>query len=134
MPRRIRLSVLALAAVVAGCDHSAPTGSEETPSAPSAISQAPGRSAERAAMDRLARRLAAALADPAFRSSLKTQLDRSPFVEHKLQLQSFLRASNHKALKDVARLNGTTESNLDAEAAAAIPLEIYFPVPAHRAA
>ena len=134
MPRRIRLSILALAAVVAGCDHSAPTSSEEAPSAPSAISQAPGRSAERAAMDRLARRLAAALADPTFRSSLKTQLDRSPFVEHKLQLQNFLRASSHKALKEVARLNGTTESNLDAEATEAIPLEIYFPVPAHRAA
>jgi hypothetical protein len=84
-------------------------------------------------MDRLARRLALALADPAFRAALKAELEQSPFVEHKLQLQSFLRASNRRALKEVARLSGTAESTVEADANQAIPLEIYFPVPAHRA-
>jgi hypothetical protein len=84
-------------------------------------------------MDRLARRLALALIDPAFRATLKAELDQSPFVEHKLQLQSFLRASNGRALKEVARLSGTAEATVEADANQAIPLEIYFPVPAHRA-
>jgi hypothetical protein len=89
---------------------------------------------ERAAMDRLARRLALALADPAFRATLKAELEQSPFVEHKLQFQSFLRASNRRALKEVARLSGTAESTVEADANQAIPLEIYFPVHGHRAA
>jgi hypothetical protein len=36
-------------------------------------------------------------------------------------------------LKEVARLSGTAESTVEADANQAIPLEIYFPVPAHRA-
>lgn len=133
MSRRIHLPVLALAAAVAACDHPAPTANEETAPLPSAVSPNTRSSTERAAMDRLARRLARALADPAFRATLKTELEQSPFVEHKLQLQSFLRASNRHALKEVARLSGTAESTVEAEANQAIPLEIYFPVPAHRA-
>jgi hypothetical protein len=85
-------------------------------------------------MDRLARRFARAMADPGFRTYLKGELDRSPFVEHKLQLQRFLRSSGGRALKDVARLSAGAESEVEAEADAAIPLEIYFPVPEHRGA
>jgi hypothetical protein len=134
MSRRIRLPVLALAAALAACDRPAPTANEETAPLPSVVSPNARRAIERAAMDRLARRLALALADPAFRASLKAQLEQSPFVEHKLQLQSFLRASNRRALKEVARLSGTAESTVEVDANQAIPLEIYFPVPAHRAA
>jgi hypothetical protein len=133
MSRRIHLPVLALAAAVAACDRPAPTANEETAPLPSVVSPNARSSTERAAMDRLARRLARALADPAFRATLKTELEQSPFVEHKLQLQSFLRASNRRALKEVARLSGTAESTVEADANQAIPLEIYFPVPAHRA-
>jgi hypothetical protein len=134
MSRRIRLPVLALAAALTACDRPAPTANEETAPRPSVVSPDARLAIERAAMDRLARRLALALADPAFRASLKAQLEQSPFVEHKLQLQSFLRASNRRALKEVARLSGTAESTVEADANQAIPLEIYFPVPAHRAA
>jgi hypothetical protein len=133
MSRRIRLPVLALAAALAACDRPAPTANEETAPLPSVVSPNARSAIERAAMDRLARRLAVALADPAFRATLKTELEQSPFVEHKVQLQSFLRASNRRALKEVARLSGTGESTVEAEASQAIPLEIYFPVPAHRA-
>jgi hypothetical protein len=134
MHRIIRIPLLALLAAIAACDRPAPTSNEETPSLPSAVTQSSRSAAERAGMDRLARRLARALADPTFRTSIKAELDGSPFVEHKLQLQSFLHAKNHQFLKEVARLNGTAASNLETEAAQAIPLEIYFPVPAHRAA
>jgi hypothetical protein len=133
MSPRIRLPVLALAAALAACDRPVPTANEETAPLPSVVSPSARSAIERAAMDRLARRLALALADPAFRAALKAELERSPFVEHKLQLQSFLRASNRRALKEVARLSGTAESTVEADANQAIPLEIYFPVAAHRA-
>ena len=133
MSRRIRLPVLALAAALAACDRPAPTANEETAPLPSVVSPSARSAIERAAMDRLARRLALALADPAFRATLRAELEQSPFVEHKIQLQSFLRASNRRALKEVARLSGTAESTVEADANQATPLEIYFPVPAHRA-
>jgi hypothetical protein len=37
-------------------------------------------------------------------------------------------------LKELARLTGSAESRVDIEVKEAIPLEVYFPVPAHRAA
>jgi hypothetical protein len=133
MSRRISLSLLAVLVAVAGCDRPAPTASEEAASPPTIGSQSRS-SIERAAMDRLAQRLARALADPAFRARLRAELERSPFVEHKVQLQNFLHASDGGALKEVARLNGATETTVQAETDEAIPLEIYFPVQAHRKA
>jgi hypothetical protein len=131
---RIRFGMLALVAIVAACERPTPTAStEEAVPSPAPESPASIHSAERAAMDRLARRLARALADPDFRAYLKRELDQSPFVEHKLQLQNFLRGNDRRALKEVARLSAATETAVDAEAGAAIPVEIYFPVPAHRA-
>jgi hypothetical protein len=134
MSRSTRLAGLGLLAALAGCDRPAPTGNEE--SSPAAVVSPPASRAqsERAAIDRLARRLARALADPEFRQMVKTELDRSPFREHKLPLQRFLAASEHWALKEVARLNAVPERVLQSEANEAIPLEFYFPVPAHRAA
>ena len=130
--RTIRAGLLALAATfVAACDRPAPTVENEEGGFTQPATQP---SPERDAMDRLARRLARALADPGFRSYVKTQLDQSPYVEHKLQFQRFLHASGQRALKDLARLNGTNEATVEDEAARAIPLELYFPVPAHRAA
>src|SRR5436305_14556588 len=131
MGTRIRLGLLALAATFAACDRPVPTaGNEEVTFTPVTRQF----TQERDAMDRLAMRLARALANPAFRNYVKSELDRSPFVEHKLQLQRFLRGSGRRALKEVARLNATTESMVEAETDGAIPLEFYFPVPAHRAA
>ena len=134
MSRTTRLPMLALAAALAACDRPAPTATEESTPLPSLVTPNARSSIERAAMDRLARRLARALADPAFRQSIKRDLDRSPFREHKLQLQSLLKGSNRRVLKDLARLNGEPESAIETEAEGAIPLEVYFPVPAHRVA
>lgn len=133
-----RTSIVALslaAAFAAACDRPAPTDLSNEPAYSPAGGSFDARAArEGVAMDRLARRLARALADPAFRSQVKTELDRSPYAEHKLQLQSFLRGSNRRVLREVARLNGEPDSTVEADATAAIPLEIYLPVPSHRAA
>lgn len=134
MPNRISLTAIALAAAVAACDRPAPTAvNEETAPAPLSAAAAQ-RATERTAMDRLARRVALALADSDFRAYIKEELDRSPFVEHKVQFQRFLTRSDRRALRRVARLSAESESAVQADAAAAIPLEMYFPVPGHRAA
>ena len=127
MSIRLTFGALALTAALAACDRSPPTAANEE-SAPST----PQYSVERSAMDRLARKLARALTDPAFRSYLKSQLDHSPFPEHKLQLQKLLRQSDRQVLKEVARIGGSSEAELDKDLEEAIPLEIYFPVAQHR--
>jgi hypothetical protein len=131
MRTRIRLGLLALAATFAACDRPAPTAETEGATLTPPIAQ---ESQERNAMDRLARRFARALADPGFRAYVKGQLDQSPYVEHKLQLQRFLHGSGQRALKEVARLNGTAEAIVEDDVERGIPLEFYFPVKAHRSA
>ena len=70
MSIRISFGAVALAAALAACDRSVPTaGNEESPSPPTAQ-----YSVERSAMDRLARKLARALADSAFRAYIKGEL------------------------------------------------------------
>lgn len=134
MPNRTSLTAIALAAAVAACDRPAPTAVNEEAPPPPVSAAAAQRATERSAMDRLARRVALALADPDFRSYIKEELDRSPIVEHKVQLQRFLTRADRKALRQLAKLSAEPESAVQADAAAAIPLEMYFPVPPHRAA
>lgn len=126
-----RLGALALAATLAACDRTPPTAGNDE--AAPAAAPASGSALQRGAMDRLARRLALALADPAFRLYLKGQLDGSPYAEHKLHLQKLLQASDRRVLKEVARFSAVSEATVEADAKEAIPLEIYFPVPEHRA-
>ncbi len=133
MRNKTSLTALALAAAVAACDRPAPTGANEETAAASLGAAAAQRATERTAMDRLARRVARALADPDFRAHIKEELDRSPFGEHKLQFQRFLTRADRRALRHVARLSGESEAAVQADADAAIPLEMYFPVPGHRA-
>lgn len=133
MINRISLTAIALAAALAACDRPAPTEIVDDTAPGQAATVAAQRASDRAVMNRLARRMARALADPEFRAYIRSELERSPFVEHKLQFQSFLSRSDRRALREVARLNVESESAVQADAAAAIPLEIYFPVPAHRA-
>jgi hypothetical protein len=83
-------------------------------------------------MDRLARRVARAVADADFRATLKLELDRSPFTEQKIHFQQFLLKSNGQALRQLARLSGEAQEDVESDARAA-PLELYFPVPEHRA-
>jgi len=82
----------------------------------------------------LARQFARALANPAFRAYVKAALDSSPYREHKLQFQTFLGRPDGRALRELAAANGVAEDEITRGARAAIPLEVYLPVPAHRAA
>lgn len=83
--------------------------------------------------DRLAHLFATALASPAFRAYVKAQLDASPFPEHKIALQRFLPANGGRALRYLAEAGGTNAPAVQRELDQAIPLEVYLPVPAHRA-
>jgi hypothetical protein len=133
MVRRISFAALALAAGVTACDRPAPTAHTEEQSPPTPHGTASQHAIERGAMDRLARRLARAMADPALRADLKAALDRSPFAEHKVHLQRLLQGENRRLLKAVARLSSSSEEAVDQDTRESISLEVYLPVPAHRA-
>ena len=74
----------------------------------------------------LARRLARALADSTFRTEVQAALAASGHPEGKIHLGRFLRADGGRA----ARAVGADPSELSRSE----KLEVYFPVPAHRAA
>jgi len=82
----------------------------------------------------LAKMVATALKNAAFRAYLRAQLDASPYPEHKLQFQTFLAANTGRALRQVATENHISKEALTDRARSAIALEAYFPVPEHRAA
>ena len=82
----------------------------------------------------LARMVAKGLKNPAFRAYLKAQLDASPYHEHKLQFERFLAANEGRAFREIAAENAMSKAAVETEARGAIALEVYFPVPAHRAA
>jgi len=128
----LRTSVALGAALLAAnaCRDPAPTGSGvPTDAPPPAASGMAG-----ARPDRLAQLFARALASSAFRAYLKAQLDASPFPEHKIELQRFLPAVSGRALRYLAEGSGTSAADVRAELDRAIPLEVYLPVPAQRAA
>lgn len=83
--------------------------------------------------ERLAQRLATALADPATRASLARRLERSHAPEGKLQFQALVRAEQGALLATLARQGANKASELLADLTAAGHLEIYLPVAAQRA-
>ena len=121
--RILIIGALAAVALSAACSDRTPVNppTKGEDAALSAIAATPQKP------EKLAREFAKALKNPAFRAYVKAQLDASPFREHKLQFQGFLGANGRRALRYLAE-------GAEQEAKAAIPLEIYFPVPAHRAA
>lgn len=131
--RILTCATLAATAALAACDRAPlnpPNPSASGDAAPAGMTgPAPAQRPER-----LARQFAMALRNPAFRAYLKAQLDASPFREHKLQFQTFLGASGGRALRHFAEENGTAAAEVEREAEAAIALEVYLPVSAHRAA
>ncbi|MEO8227588.1 MAG: hypothetical protein ABI637_09155 [Gemmatimonadota bacterium] len=128
-----------LLVLLAACtDRTPPTAESEplaaAPAARSAPSLSAGERGDEARMEVLARRVARALAEPEFRAYVKAELDRSPFTEHKVSFQRFLKANGGRALRALAEAGKEPDSAVSADADAAIPLEMYMPVPAHRAA
>ena len=112
--------------LIAACTDRTVTPPADTPVATMAVT------AKRP--EALAKMFAKGLKNAAFRAYLKAQLNASPYREHKLQFETFLAANGSRALREIAAENGTTKEALETEAKAAIALEVYFPVPAHRAA
>ena len=132
MSCRHRLIVLTATAVLAGCIDR--TGSDAVPDSPTGL-EGVARAAPatpNGAREKLARRLALALADSGFRLRLKRDLDRSRVREHKLHFQRYLGAEHRHAVRELSRLGREPESAIDAEARATAPLELYLPVPEHR--
>ena len=131
MCHRLRLGALALLGALADCSN------REVPTAPTAGSPpaavAPPSADERASREHLARSLALALADPGFRASVKARLDQSPFREHKVHFQRFLTGEGRRSLRDIARIARQSETDIDSDALKAVGLEMYFPVPNHKA-
>ena len=121
--RILIIGALAAAAASSACGDRTPATS---PPAGEAATVGEGPAAAQKP-EHLARAFAKALRNAAFRAYVKAQMDASPFPEHKLQFQSFLGASGGRALRYL-------EAGVDQDAKAAIPLETYIPVPAHRAA
>jgi len=124
------VAVAVLVAVGACTDRTPVTPGTEAPLAAPAVGPP---SAGRPPVE-LAKLVARTLKNPAFRAYLKAQLDASPYREHKLQFQTFVGANSERALREIAAENGLTKDAIATAAKAAIALEVYFPVPAHRAA
>lgn len=126
----VTLGVALLA--TSACRDRAPTGAAIPSDAPPPVAAPPAASGVRP--ERLAQLFARALASPAFRAYVKAQLDASPFPEHKIELQRFLPAASGRGLRYLAEGSATTSADIRTELDRAIPLEVYLPVPAHRAA
>lgn len=131
MKRRLLLAVGLALTGITGCG-----GDRADPVASTAIGAEPAMSAgteQQARVERLARRLAEALQDPAVRHRLRASLQRSRFRENKLLFQGLLHDNAHRLLADITRATGEPESVVDADATAAGALELYLPVPDQRA-
>ncbi|HYT71501.1 MAG TPA: hypothetical protein VEK78_08970 [Gemmatimonadales bacterium] len=124
------LVALASLAGMIGCSDRPPTTAPPKPQA----AASPAVAARQAKSEALARRMALALQNPAFRAYVKTQLDASPVREHKLHFQRFLGADGGRAVAVLAGRSGATAADVEDEARAAPELEMYLPVPAHRRA
>jgi hypothetical protein len=118
---------MALAAVLTFTGCSDPASPDDPGPAPLT-----SRDAAAEARERLAQRVALALADDKFRTSVKQELDRSPFREHKVHFQRFLSAGQARATSEIAAITGEASAVVGADARHAPALELYLPVPAHR--
>ena len=128
-----RVAAALLAAAAIACSDRTPATAPETAAPPLPPPPPPsGVSVAASPPELLARSFALALGDLAFRAHVKTELDRSPFREHKLQFQRFIAAGQGHGLSAMARRSGLAQADLAHAAADAIPLEMYLPVPAHR--
>lgn len=99
-----------------------------------AMTATPAAGAPAEPREALARTLAQALRSPVLRAYLRAKLQSSPFREQKVHFQRFLNADGQHALLRIAAATGTPAATVAGTAGAAIPLELYLPVPEHRSA
>ena len=126
--------VLALLACLSGCADSvsSPVGPGTTRDVSADVAAA-SSSTERLALTTIARLVAMAMDNPATRQRIKRDMKAAPFREHKLQLGTYLRSDDGKALLNrMVSADGGTKSDLLATLDAIRPLEFYMPVSKHR--
>ncbi|HEU5217752.1 MAG TPA: hypothetical protein VFU23_03790 [Gemmatimonadales bacterium] len=126
-----RAALTAALIVLAACADR-PTPLEPAQVGPPVSAGSP--SLELARNERLARRLAVALRDDDFRALVARALASSPEREGKVHLQRFLDGNLGAVRHRLALLAGDSEADISADLAASPDMEIYLPVPAHRAA
>lgn len=127
---------LAFLAVLAasGCSSDSPSGPSSS-GAPSGVVADAGADASRGpaagaiARELLAAQFARALARPDVRAAVHAAVRASRFPEGKVALDQFLQA-DHGRLRGLVR----AATGADPDLAAALALELYFPVPEHQAA
>jgi hypothetical protein len=130
--------VFVLAAALFGCGDTAsravgPAVSADVLADPAPSSSSSFSSEERAALTKVARLVAVAMDNEPARQHLKRDMRAAPFREHKLQLGSYLRSADGRALlARMVALSGGSEQELFATIAAIRPLEFYMPVSNHR--
>src|SRR2546423_2741404 len=129
-----RTPALAALVLVAACVDRTPVTSPTSPPVNDGAVPAASLAAATQRSEGLARMVAKGLKNPVFRAYLKAQLDASPYREHKLQFETFLAANSGRGLREVAFENNVTKEDIAVAAKDAIALEVYLPVPAHRAA
>lgn len=125
----VHRAVLLTALLLSAC-----TDRPAAPRVDAAVTRAQVARAASAPPEALARTLARALRSPALRARLKARLDGSAYREHKIHFQRFLHADGERELHALAAGTATLPTDVGRTADAAIPLELYFPVPAHRVA
>ena len=126
-----RAAVCAALGVLAACsDGDSPVEPRSNQSGPSAASAAVPQTRH----ERLAYRLALALRDREFRTTVYQTLAASPFREGKVHLQPFLGNDRGKHRRRLAELAQETDVAVAADLDEATPIEVYLPVPAHRRA
>jgi hypothetical protein len=126
--------VFALFGALAGCAE--PSGRTVGPSPSNDIATEPTPAApseERVALTRIARLVAVAMDNEPARQHLKRDMRSAPFREHKLELSSYLRSKDGRALlESMAAQTRRGESDVLGTLAAIRPLEFYMPVEKHR--
>src|SRR5438067_7502599 len=126
--------VLALLAAFAACAD--PASRTVAPSSSSDVLSGPASAPvgeERAALTKIARLVAVAMDNEPARQHLKRDMRAAPFREHKLELTSYLRSRDGKALLNrLAALTSGGENEIFGTLAAIRPLEFYMPVAKHR--
>jgi hypothetical protein len=128
-----RALVLALLVAVGACADS--PGSIVAPSPSREVVSTPGAAAlseERAALTTIARLVAEAMDNEPARQRLKRDMRAAPFREHKLELASYLRSNDGRALLERMATLGGGEQTVLATLSKIRPLELYVPVAAQR--
>ena len=123
--RGMMLTIVAITASCADATRVAtPAGNEVT-----ASSLQIGPSPERQALTDIARGIALSLGSAQARSEMKGAMRAAPFLEHKLELRSYL---NRSRLTALAERSGFTYDQLAEKLQLVRPLEIYMPAAVHR--